>query len=149
MNEKPRILVLNGPNLNLLGTREPEKYGTTTLADIEQRLGELSVSSGATVECFQSSSEGELIDSIHATRGKYDVLIFNPGAYTHTSLALADAISAVRIPTIEVHLTNIHAREPERHRSFIAPVAVGQISGFGAQVYELAFEAALRISHTD
>lgn len=141
---KPRrtVLVLNGPNLNLLGTREPDTYGTTTLADIEARLRALGEELGVGVECFQSNHEGALIDRIHEARGRCDAIVFNPGAYTHTSLALADAIAAVEIPTIEVHLSNVYRREAVRHRSFISPVAVGQIAGLGAQGYLLALRAA-------
>ena len=145
MKNLPVILLLNGPNLNLLGTREPEKYGSTTLADIEATLHALAEEKGVVLETFQSNFEGALIDRIHAARGNANVLIFNPGAFTHTSLALADAIAGVDIPTVEVHLTNVYKREPIRHHSFIAPVAVGQISGFGAKGYELAFQAALNI----
>jgi len=141
-----RILLLNGPNLNLLGAREPDKYGTTTLAEIESRLAQLAKERGVELETFQSNHEGALVDRIHAARGQADVLIFNPGAYTHTSIALADAIAAVGIPTIEVHLSNIYTREPFRHHSHIDPVAMGQITGFGAKGYELAFEAAMEIA---
>ncbi|HBF35235.1 TPA: type II 3-dehydroquinate dehydratase [Candidatus Sumerlaeota bacterium] len=145
MKKLPVILLLNGPNLNLLGTREPEKYGSTTLADIEVSLKTLASENGVLLETFQSNFEGALIDRIHSARGNVAAIIFNPGAFTHTSLALADAIAGVDIPTIEVHLTNVYKREPIRHHSFIAPVAVGQISGFGAKGYELAFQAALNI----
>jgi 3-dehydroquinate dehydratase II len=145
MKKNPVILLMNGPNLNLLGTREPEKYGSTTLANIETTLRDLAAENGVILETFQSNFEGALIDRIHAGRGTVDAIIINPGAFTHTSLALADAIAGVNIPTVEIHLTNVYKREPIRHHSFIAPVAVGQISGFGAQGYELAFQAALRI----
>jgi len=145
MKKLPVILLLNGPNLNLLGTREPDKYGSTTLSDIEATLHALASENGVALETFQSNFEGAFIDRIHAARGNVAAILFNPGAFTHTSLALADAIAAVEIPTIEVHLTNVYKREPVRHHSFIAPVAVGQISGFGAQGYELAFQAALKI----
>ena len=146
---KPVILVLNGPNLNLLGQREPEKYGRTTLAEIERTLQREAKARGAVVECFQSNHEGALIDRIHAARGHADAIVINAGAYTHTSLALADALAAVAIPAIEVHLTNIHAREQVRHHSFIAPVAVGQIVGLGPRGYVLALEAALDIVGRD
>ena len=142
---KPTILVLNGPNLNLLGLREPEKYGRTTLSEIEHMLTRVAAARGAEVSCFQSNREGDLIDRIHAAREQADAIIINAGAYTHTSLAIADALRAVAIPAIEVHLTNVHAREAFRHHSFIAPVAVGQIVGFGAHGYVLALEAALEI----
>lgn len=135
------ILLLNGPNLNLLGTREPEKYGTTTLAEIEQTMRDLASAKGLNLECFQSNHEGELVDRIQQSRGRVQGIIFNPGAYTHTSVALADALAAVQIPTIEVHLSNIYQREEFRHRSFIAPVAIGQIAGLGAIGYRLALEA--------
>ena len=138
-----RILYLNGPNLNLLGTREPEKYGRTTLAEIEararQRAGEL----GAVIEFRQSNVEGELVSWIQDAKGKFDWIILNAAAYTHTSIALRDAISAVQVPTIEIHLSNVHAREEFRHKSLIAPVCRGQITGFGAQSYLLALDAAV------
>ena len=139
------ILLLNGPNLNLLGEREPGHYGTTTLAEIEERLRAMASERGVTLEAFQSNHEGELIDRIHEAAGNIDVIIFNPGGLTHTSIALADAVSAVGIPTIEVHLSNIYRRESFRHQSLIAPVAAGQISGLGAHGYVLAFEAALNL----
>lgn len=145
MKNKPVILLLNGPNLNLLGTREPDKYGSDTLESITNNLRSLAAAHGIQLETFQSNSEGALIDRIHAARGAVDAILFNPGAFTHTSLALADAISAVQIPTVEVHLTNVYKRETVRHHSFIAPVAAGQISGFGAHGYELALLAALRL----
>jgi 3-dehydroquinate dehydratase II len=135
------ILLLNGPNLNMLGTREPEKYGTTTLAEIEQSMRDLAAAKGVNLECFQSNHEGELVDKIQQSREKVQGIIFNPGAYTHTSVALADALAASEIPTIEVHLSNIYKREEYRHHSFIAPVALGQISGLGAIGYRLALEA--------
>lgn len=133
------ILVLHGPNLNLLGTREPEVYGRATLADIDRGLVELGAELGVTVESFQSNHEGALIDRIHAAaREGIAGILINPGAYTHTSIALRDAISAVALPTVEVHLSNIHARESFRRRSHIAPVAVAQVAGFGAASYGLA-----------
>jgi len=143
---KPCILVLNGPNLNLLGTREPETYGTTTLADIERDLTKLARELDAEVEFFQSNSEGALIDRIHAARGRCAAIVFNPGAYTHTSLALGDAVAAVEIPTIEVHLSNVYRREAVRHHSFIAPVSAGQIAGLGPAGYALALRAAVEIA---
>jgi len=133
------ILVLHGPNLNLLGTREPDVYGRATLADIDRQLAELAGELGTTVESFQSNHEGALIDRIHAAaRAGAAGLLINPGAYTHTSIALRDAIAAVAIPTVEVHLSNIHARESFRRRSQIAPVVVAQVAGFGAASYALA-----------
>jgi 3-dehydroquinate dehydratase-2 len=137
------IVVLHGPNLNLLGTREPEIYGTTTLAQIDQALGARAVASGATVECFQSNSEGELIDHIHRARLGAHAIVINPGAYTHTSIAIADALRAVGLPAIEVHLSNLQKRESFRRRSFTAAACVGTIAGFGPRSYYLALDAAL------
>lgn len=137
-----KILVLNGPNLNLLGKRQPEIYGKATLADIEKQVRVLAKELGVEVDFRQSNSEGELVTWIHQTAGKFDVLVINPAAYTHTSLAIRDAISAVGIPTVEVHLSNIHKREPFRHHSYIAEVAVGQIAGFGVQSYLMGLRAA-------
>jgi len=133
------ILVLHGPNLNRLGTREPDVYGRTTLTDIDRELAALADELGVTIEMFQSNHEGALIDRIHAAadQGVAGILI-NPGAYTHTSIALRDALVAVAIPAVEVHLSNIHARESFRRRSHIAPVAVAQVAGFGATSYGLA-----------
>lgn len=135
------LLVLNGPNLNLLGTRQPEVYGRTTLADLEDQCRAAADDLGVAVAFFQSNSEGALIDAIHAARGTHDGIVLNAGAYTHTSIALMDAIAATGVPTVEVHLSNIHAREPFRHRSWIAPVAIGQIAGFGTTGYVLALRA--------
>ena len=139
-----RILVINGPNLNLLGTREPEKYGTVTLQAIEQRLADQARVAGAELTCFQSNSEAELVDRIQraATEGS-DFIIINPAAYTHTSVAMRDALAAVRIPFVEVHLSNVHAREPFRTRSYFSDIAVGIVSGMGARGYELALAFAL------
>lgn len=137
------ILVLHGPNLNLLGTREPNVYGVITLADINRQLKEIADKSGISLTCVQSNHEGQLLDAIHEAKGHYDMIIFNPGAFTHYSIALRDAIAAVAVPTIEVHLSNIHSREEFRHRSVIAPVCWGQISGFGADSYMLALRAAI------
>ncbi|HCI07563.1 type II 3-dehydroquinate dehydratase [Ascidiaceihabitans sp.] len=135
------FLVLNGPNLNLLGTRQPEVYGTTTLSDIEEDCVAYGTEIGISVSCLQSNHEGELVDAIHAAKGTFTGIILNAGAYTHTSIALRDAISSVELPVIELHLSNIHAREEFRHTSFIAAVAIGQICGFGAAGYRLAIDA--------
>ncbi|MDU8912089.1 type II 3-dehydroquinate dehydratase [Aestuariicoccus sp. MJ-SS9] len=137
------LLILNGPNLNLLGTRQPEVYGTTTLADIERACRDHAQSRGITLDFAQSNHEGALIDAIHAARGTFDGIILNAGAYTHTSVALMDAIFSAEIPTIELHLSNVHAREPFRHQSYIAKAAVGIICGFGARGYTLAIDAML------
>ena len=141
-----RILFLNGPNLNLLGQREPEVYGRTTLPDIEARVRDRALKLGIEVEFRQSNLEGELVAWIQQAKGRFDVIVLNAAAYTHTSIALRDAIAAVGIPTIEIHLSNIHAREEFRHRSLIAPVCRGQILGFGAHSYLLAVEAAVNVN---
>ncbi len=138
-----RVLVLNGPNLNLLGKREPEQYGSETLAQIHERMIALSEELGNDLTFFQSNSEGELIDSIHsAIDNKIDFIIINPAAYTHTSVGLRDALLAVDIPFIEVHLSNVHQREPFRHHSYFSDIAHGIICGFGAHGYEMALIAA-------
>ena len=134
-----RVLILNGPNLNLLGTRQPEVYGATTLKDIEQMCH--AHAPEAAIAFAQSNHEGVMIDAIHAAKSTQDGIILNAGAYTHTSVALHDALASVELPCVEVHLSNIHAREPFRHHSHIAPVAIGQIAGFGAQSYLLALDA--------
>nr|WP_297075476.1 type II 3-dehydroquinate dehydratase [Thermoleptolyngbya sp. M55_K2018_002] len=135
------ILVLHGPNLNLLGHREPGIYGRETLDSINQSLQDAAVQLGVQLESFQSNHEGALVDAIHGAMGVQDGLLINPGAYTHTSIAIRDAIAAVALPTVEVHLSNVYRRESFRHHSYIAPVAVGQISGFGAFSYVLGLRA--------
>ena len=141
------VLVLHGPNLNLLGAREPDVYGRTTIEDINAMLASEAQTLGVDVRTFQSNVEGDLVTAIQEAASWADVLIINPAAYTHTSVALRDAIAAVGIPAIEVHLSNIYAREPFRHHSYVAPVAVGQISGFGADSYRLALHAAARLGN--
>ena len=140
----PTVLVLHGPNLNLLGRREPGVYGSDTLATIDQRLTEQGQAAGAAVECSQHNGEGALIERVHAATPNTDFIIINPAAYTHRSIALRDALLAVDIPFIEVHLSNVHAREPFRHHSYLSDVAVGIITGLGSYGYELALQAALR-----
>ena len=137
-----KILVLNGPNLNLLGKRQPEIYGKATLPDIENQVRALAKELGVEIDFRQSNSEAELVTWIQDAEGKFGALVINPAAYTHTSLAMRDAISAVGIPTVEIHLSNIHKREPFRHHSYIAEVAVGQIAGFGVNSYLLGLRAA-------
>jgi len=137
-----KILIINGPNLNLLGIREKEVYGTETLDDIAKKVAEEAAKLNVNIEFFQSNHEGDIIDKIHAARGNTDAIIINPGAYTHYSIAIRDAIKAVEIPTIEIHLSNIHAREEFRSHSVIAPVCVGQICGFGSNSYILGLNAA-------
>ncbi|MHB0774399.1 type II 3-dehydroquinate dehydratase [Halomonas sp. WWR20] len=140
-----RLLVLNGPNLNLLGTREPDIYGATTLEDIRLRLAQRALEAGHQLDWLQSNAEHLLIERIHAARSDgTDFILFNPAAFTHTSVALRDALTGVAIPFIELHLSNVHAREPFRQHSYFSDVAKGVIAGFGADSYELALEAALR-----
>ena len=140
----PSILILNGPNLNLLGTRQPEVYGATTLAQIEATCRAKADAMSLDLGFQQSNSEGTLVDTIHAAKGVHDGIILNAGAYTHTSIALMDAISSVELPVIELHLSNVHAREEFRHVSYISKVSVGVICGFGPAVYELAMDAMAR-----
>ena len=136
-----KILVLNGPNLNLLGIREPRVYGSDTLDDVRRLAGERAAELGLEIDFRQSNSEGELVDWIQEARGSADGIVINAGAYTHTSVALLDALAAVELPVVEVHLSNLFKREAFRHRSYIAPVAAGLIAGFGARGYALAVEA--------
>lgn len=139
----PSLLVINGPNLNMLGTREPHIYGTTTLSDVESACIEHGKALGATVTCIQSNIEGELVTAIQQARGTADGIILNAGAYTHTSIALHDAIIAAEVPTIELHVSNVYARESFRHKSMIARACIGIIAGFGATGYGLALQAML------
>lgn len=136
-----RVLVLHGPNLNLLGVREPEIYGTATLADVDAALEADAARRGAEVDCRQSNHEGQLVDWLHEARGAFDGVLINPGAYTHTSIALRDAIAAVGVPTVEVHLSNVHAREPFRRHSYTLPVCLGTVAGFGHRSYTLGLWA--------
>ncbi len=137
------ILVLHGPNLNLLGTREPEKYGTDSLADINAQLESLASKHQHSIETYQSNSEAELVERIHRAHNNTDFIIFNPAALTHTSIALRDALLAVDIPFIEVHLSNIHSRESFRHTSYLSDIAVGVITGLGADSYTLALQSVI------
>jgi 3-dehydroquinate dehydratase-2 len=136
-----KILVLHGPNLNLLGTREPTIYGNITINEINSAISALALEMGIEVNIFQSNSESALIEGIHSAIGSFDGILINPAAYTHTSIAIRDALSASALPVVEVHLSNIHSREEFRSRSFIAPIAVGQISGFGPDSYLLGLRA--------
>lgn len=139
-----RLLVLHGPNLNLLGTREPEIYGRATLDDINADLGERAAAAGHQLEWFQSNAEHALVDRIQAAKGEVDFILINPAAFTHTSVAIRDALAAVAIPFIEVHLSNPHTREPFRHTSYFTDLAVGIVAGFGPLSYGLALAAAIR-----
>lgn len=136
-----KILVINGVNLNMLGVREPDKYGTMTLKDLEKELYAFSFELGINIETFQSNLEGEIVEKIHSAKDIFDGILINAGAYTHTSIAIRDAITSINIPTVEVHMTNIYNRETFRHHSYIAPVAIGQISGFGVNSYKLGLQA--------
>ncbi len=138
-----RVLVLNGPNLNLLGTREPDVYGSTTLDDIAEELVELGSDLGATIECRQSNQEGQLIDWLHDARDSFDGVLINPGGLTHTSVSLRDGIAAAGLPTIEVHISNTHARESFRHQSVTAAVCIGSVIGFGKNSYALGLRALI------
>jgi 3-dehydroquinate dehydratase-2 len=137
--------VIHGPNLNLLGEREPEVYGTTTLGQIDAELKSLADEADVEVETWQSNVEGEIVTRIQDARGRFDAIVINPAAYTHTSVAIRDALDAVRVPAVEVHLSNLHKREDFRQRSLTAAVCAGQITGFGATSYYLGFEAALTL----
>ena len=139
----PNVLIVHGPNLNLLGTREPEVYGATTLAEIDGMLAEVAKLPGASVESFQSNHEGALIDRIQEARGGADAILINPGGLTHTSVALRDALSSVDLPIVEVHLSNVFAREAFRHHSYVSGVALGVVSGFGPGSYRMGLEALL------
>lgn len=136
-----KVLILNGPNLNLLGTREPEKYGNQTLSDVENFVKEEASKLNVEVDFYQSNIEGELVDKIQESKGNYDGIVMNPAAYTHTSVAIRDALLAVQIPTIEVHISNIHTREEFRKTSLTAPACVGQLTGFGINSYKLGLIA--------
>lgn len=138
-----KILVINGVNMNMLGFRETEKYGTMTLKDLEKDLYAFSFELGIDLETYQSNIEGKIVEKIHSAKDGINGIIINAGAYTHTSIAIRDAISAVNIPTIEVHMTNIYKREEFRHHSYLAPVCIGQISGFGANSYKLGLKAVI------
>lgn len=143
MTDLFKILVLHGPNLNLLGLREPEIYGNLTLADVNNLLSQEATNLGVEISCLQSNHEGDLVDSIHRAFENYQGILINAGAYTHTSVAIRDALAGVNLPTVEVHLSNIYRREDFRHHSYIAPIAIGQISGFGVQSYILGLQALI------
>ncbi|MGN0018488.1 MAG: type II 3-dehydroquinate dehydratase [Candidatus Gastranaerophilaceae bacterium] len=138
-----KILVLNGPNLNLLGKREPEKYGNTTLKDIQNSLEIFANKNNFEIEFYQSNHEGDIIDKIQQSENIFDGIVLNAGGYTHTSVSIRDAIASVNVPVVEIHLTNIHAREEFRHNSLISPVCIGQICGFGTYSYELGIHALI------
>lgn len=140
-----KILILHGPNLNLLGAREPEVYGSMTLENINEKLIALGKELNAEIQCFQSNHEGALIDALHQARAWADGVVFNPGGYTHTSIALRDAISAIQIPVIEVHISNVYAREEFRHTSFVSAVCKGKVTGFGWKSYELGLRGLIDI----
>ncbi len=144
-----KILVINGVNMNMLGFREVEKYGTMTLKDLEKELYEYSFKLGIDIETFQSNHEGEIVEKIHACRNNFDGILINAGAYTHTSIAIRDALAAVNIPAAEVHMTNIYNREDFRNKSFIAPVCIGQISGFGVESYKLGLKGLVSFLSTE
>ncbi|MCK9047089.1 type II 3-dehydroquinate dehydratase [Haemophilus influenzae] len=143
MSQTHRILLLNGPNLNMLGTREPKHYGSISLVSIEEKIQTLASQHNVKVECFQANSEEKLINKIHESFQQVDFILINPAAYTHTSVALRDALLAVSIPFVEIHLSNVHKREPFRHHSYFSDMAVGVICGLGAKGYEFAFLFAM------
>ncbi len=145
MAKAPSVLILNGPNLNLLGTREPEIYGRTTLADIEDRCRQHAGRRGLAVECRQSNGEGQLVDWIQEARNGHAAIVINPGGYSHTSIAILDALQATGLPIVEVHLSNIHNRETFRQHSYVSKAALGMICGFGAQGYLMALDALARL----
>ncbi len=150
MADKFQVLLINGPNLNMLGTREPEKYGSQTLAEIVSQLRAQAQALNVTLDHLQSNAEHELIDRIHQAKGQVDYILINPAAFTHTSIALRDALLAVSIPFIEIHLSNVHAREPFRHHSYLSDIATGVICGLGADGYSYALQTAVnRLSHTN
>lgn len=144
-----KILIINGVNMNMLGLRETEKYGTMTLKDLEKELYAFSFELGIDIETFQSNFEGEIVEKIHQTKDNFDGIVINAGAYTHTSVAIRDAISAVNIPAVEIHMTNIYKREEFRQHSYIAPVCIGQISGFGINSYKLGLKAVVDYLNTN
>ncbi|MEO2006085.1 MAG: type II 3-dehydroquinate dehydratase [Candidatus Poribacteria bacterium] len=148
MTERRRLLVLHGPNLQLLGKRQPEIYGTTTLDDINHTLRERAETAGFDLDIHQSNSEGSIVTLIGDQLGKVDGVLINPAAYTHTSVAIADALAALAVPVIEIHLSNVAARESFRHHSYVAPIAAGTIAGFGPHSYALALDAMIRILAT-
>lgn len=144
-----KILVINGVNMNMLGLREPEKYGSMTLRELEKELYAYSFELGIDIETYQSNIEGEIVEKIQQARGIFDGIVINAAAYTHTSVAIRDAITAVNIPTVEIHMTNIHEREDFRQKSFIAPVCVGQIAGFGKDSYKLGIKGIVNFLSTE
>lgn len=144
-----KILVINGVNMNMLGLREPEKYGSMTLRELEKELYAYSFELGIDIETYQSNIEGEIVEKIQQARGIFDGIVINAAAYTHTSVAIRDAITAVNIPAVEIHMTNIHGREDFRHKSFIAPVCVGQIAGFGKDSYKLGIKGIVNFLSTE
>ncbi len=144
-----KILLINGVNMNMLGIREPDKYGSMTLKDLEKELYAYSFKLGIDLETYQSNHEGEIVEKIHSAYNNADGIVINPGAYTHTSVAIRDALSAVNIPTVEIHMTNIHSREDFRHKSLIAPVCMAQISGFGVDSYKLGLKGLVNFLKSD